>query len=144
MATGVDSVDFEHQTLIERINELHGACLAGTAREELLKMLAFLGDYAQSHFKSEENIMDQHRCPARGKNKVAHTQFLKDYGNLVETVKRDGASTTAVIQLKEMLGNWLKNHICKVDTHLRGCPGAHGLGVATSGARLEEAQAGAR
>jgi hemerythrin len=43
----------------------------------------------------------------------------------VEIVKRDGASTTAVIQLKEMLGNWLKNHICKVDTQLRGCAQIH-------------------
>jgi hemerythrin len=125
MATGVDTVDSQHKTLIERINELHAACLAGTAKEELLKMLSFLGDYAQSHFKHEEGVMDQHQCPARGKNKAAHAQFLADYASLVEIVKRDGATTTAVIQLKEMLGNWLKNHICNVDTQLRGCVQAH-------------------
>ena len=44
---------------------------------------------------------------------------------LVEIVKRDGASTTAVIKLKEMLGNWLKKHICNVNTHLRGCLKVH-------------------
>ena len=121
----VDTVDSQHKTLIERINELHAACLAGTAKEELLKMLSFLGDYAQSHFKHEEGVMDQHQCPARGKNKAAHAQFLADYASLVEIVKRDGATTTAVIQLKEMLGNWLKNHICNVDTQLRGCVQAH-------------------
>ena len=121
MSTGVDSIDSQHQTLIQRINELHSACLAGTAKEELLEMLAFLGEYVQSHFKHEEGIMQEHKCPVRGKNKAAHVQFLKDYESLVEIVKRDGASTTAVIQLKEMLGNWLKNHICRVDTNLRGC-----------------------
>jgi len=125
MATGVDSIDSQHQTLIQRINELHQACLAGTAREELLKMLSFLGEYAQSHFKHEEEIMQEHKCPVRGKNKAAHAKFLQDYGTLVEIVKSDGASTTAVIQLKAMLGDWLKNHICSVDTHLRGCPSAH-------------------
>jgi hemerythrin-like metal-binding protein len=123
MSTGVDSIDSQHQVLIRQINELHAACLAGTGREELLKMLAFLGDYAQSHFKHEEGVMQQHQCPARGQNKAAHVQFLNDYGSLVAIVKRDGASTTALIQLKEMLGNWLKNHICTVDTGLRTCVG---------------------
>ena len=121
MSTGVDSIDSQHQTLIEHINELHTACLAGTAKEELLEMLAFLGEYVQSHFKHEEGIMQQHQCPVRGKNKAAHIQFLKDFESLVGIVKRDGASTAAVIQLKEMLGNWLKNHICSVDTNLRSC-----------------------
>jgi hemerythrin-like metal-binding protein len=125
MATGVASVDAQHQTLIERINDLHAACLNGTAKEELLDMLTFLGQYATSHFKHEEGVMDQHQCPVRGKNKAAHAQFLSDYGSLVELVKRDGASTTVVIQLKEMLGNWLNNHICKVDANLRGCAKAH-------------------
>jgi hemerythrin len=45
----------------------------------------------------------------------------------VETVKRDGASTAAVLKLKEMLGDWLKNHICRLDTHLRGCQQAHAV-----------------
>jgi len=121
MSTGVDSIDSQHQTLIQHINDLHSACLAGTAKDELLKMLAFLGDYVQSHFKHEEEIMQQHKCPVRGKNKAAHVQFLKDYEKLTEIVRRDGASTTTVIQLKEMLANWLKDHICNVDTHLRTC-----------------------
>ena len=125
MSTGVSSIDSQHQTLIHQINELHTACLGGTAKEELLRMLGFLGDYAQNHFKHEEGVMQQHQCPARGKNKAAHAQFLQDYTSLVEIVKRDGASTTAVIQLKEMLGNWLKNHICKVDAQLRGCAQIH-------------------
>jgi hemerythrin-like metal-binding protein len=123
MTTGVDSIDSQHQELIRRINELHSACLAGTAREELLKLLGFLGEYAQSHFRHEEGVMQEHRCPAHGQNKAAHTQFLRDYGSLVEIVKRDGATTTAVIQVKELLGNWLKNHICGTDTKLRNCVG---------------------
>ena len=121
MSTGVESVDSQHQELIRRINELHAACLAGTAREELLKLLGFLGEYAQSHFRHEEEVMQRHRCPVRGQNKAAHVQFLRDYEKLVEIVKRDGATTTVVIQVKELLGNWLKNHICSVDTSLRSC-----------------------
>ena len=125
MSTGDESIDAQHQELITRINELHRACLAGTAREELLKLLGFLGEYAQSHFRHEEEVMQQHQCPIRGRNKAAHVQFLSDYGNLVEIVKRDGPSTTAVLKIKELLGNWLNRHICGIDTKLRGC-GGHG------------------
>ena len=123
MGTGVDTVDAQHQELIDRINELHAACMAGTAREELLKLLTFLGEYAQSHFRHEEDVMQSHRCPASGQNKAAHVQFLRDYERLVELVKCGGATTTLVIQVKELLGNWLKNHICSVDTQLRACAG---------------------
>jgi hemerythrin len=123
MSTGDDTIDTQHQELIRRINELHTACLAGTAREELLKILGFLGEYAKSHFRHEEGVMQEHQCPVRGKNKAAHAQFLRDYGCLVETVECDGATTTAVIQVKELLGNWLKNHICGTDTQLRNCVG---------------------
>ena len=123
MSTGVESVDSQHRELIQRINELHSACLAGTAREELLKLLNFLGEYAQSHFRHEEEVMQNHRCPARGQNKSAHIQFLRDYETLAEIIKRDGPSTTAVLQVKDLLGNWLKNHICSIDTKLRTCAG---------------------
>lgn len=121
MSTGVESVDAQHRTLIDRINELHSACEAGTAREKLLEMLSFLGEYAQNHFKEEEGIMQQHRCPVRGQNKAAHIQFLADYEHLVEIVKRDGPTTSTVIQIKKMLANWLTNHICRVDANLRNC-----------------------
>ncbi|MGO8697394.1 MAG: bacteriohemerythrin [Limisphaerales bacterium] len=123
MTTGVESIDSQHQELIRRINELQEACLAGTAKEELMELLGFLGEYATSHFSHEEEVMQNHHCPARGQNKAAHIQFLNDYQKLVETVKQDGPSTTAVLQIKELLGNWLKRHICSVDTKLRACAG---------------------
>jgi hemerythrin-like metal-binding protein len=119
MSTGVPQVDQEHQVLIQRINQLHDACLRGTGRKELLEMLHFLGEYAQNHFAHEETIMDKHRCPAGQQNKDAHTRFLADYGQLLEMVERDGATTSATLKLKEMLGDWLKNHICKIDCQLK-------------------------
>ncbi len=121
MTTGDHTIDCQHQELINKINALHAACLAGTAKAELVTMVQFLGKYAKDHFAHEEGVMQQHRCPMRGQNKAAHAQFLKDYERLAQLVEAEGASTTLVIQLKEMLGHWLTNHICKVDTSLRKC-----------------------
>ncbi|HUC86022.1 MAG TPA: bacteriohemerythrin, partial [Candidatus Acidoferrales bacterium] len=125
MGTGVPSVDSQHRELIERINELHAACLAGKAREELMEQLNFLGNYATSHFAHEESVMQEHRCPAARKNQEAHAKFLKDYGQVVAMVKKNGATTKVAIQLKQMLGDWLASHICGIDTSLRHCSAAH-------------------
>jgi hemerythrin-like metal-binding protein len=126
MSTGVPTVDAQHKELINRINDLHAACLLGTAREELMEHLNFLGSYAQKHFAHEEQVMDEHRCPARGRNKEAHVRFLKDYERLVAMVQANGATTKVAIALKRMLADWLTSHICRIDTSLRAChPGGH-------------------
>ena len=41
MTTGDESIDGQHQELIRRINELQEACLAGTAKEEIMELLGF-------------------------------------------------------------------------------------------------------
>ena len=126
MTTGVASVDAQHQELIHRVNELHADCVAGKAREELMEHLNFLGNYAQSHFANEEKIMQERRCPASAQNKAAHVKFLRDYERVVAMVNENGATTKAALVLKQMLADWLTNHICRVDTSLRNCPARHG------------------
>jgi len=125
MATGFPTVDAQHQELIHRINELHANCVAGKAREELMEHLNFLGSYAQSHFADEEKIMREHRCPVSAQNQAAHAKFLQDYARVVAMVNENGASTKAALVLKQMLGDWLTHHICRIDIGLRNCPGAH-------------------
>jgi len=124
MSTGVESIDGQHQELIRRINELHEACLQGTAKEILMEQLDFMGSYVKSHFAHEESIMQKHKCPVRGQNKTAHTKFLNDYERVLEMVKRDGASSRVALELKKMLGDWLTSHICRIDTNLRDCSAA--------------------
>lgn len=107
--------------MIRLINEPHAARLQGTATEKLMQQLEFLGNYATAHFSHEEGIMDQHRCPAAGKNKAAHTKFLSDYQILAAQARAGAATSRLAIQLKQMLADWLAGHICKIDTNLRGC-----------------------
>jgi hemerythrin-like metal-binding protein len=138
MSTGVGTIDAQHQVLIQRINELHDACAAGTGKEEVVKLMNFVGEYAQSHFKHEEELMLNHHCPMRGKNKAAHVQFLNNYRKLAEMIEKNGPTTGAVLQIKQLLGSWLKNHICGVDTSMRACVkngsnGAHKKAVASNG-----------
>jgi hemerythrin-like metal-binding protein len=107
-----------------------------------MEQLAFLGQYATSHFSHEEQVMDRHRCPVAGKNHEAHAKFLADYQELVATARVTGASSRLALQLKKMLANWLTAHICRIDTQLRGCAGTEGFktSITKSEARRRDEQ----
>jgi methyl-accepting chemotaxis protein len=139
MATGVQSIDDQHQELIRLINELHAACLAGTATEKLIPQLEFIGRYAVSHFSHEENTMTRHQCPAAAQNKAAHAKFLADYQRMMGQAKSGGANTSLAIELKKMLADWLSAHICKIDSQLRDCqPQPYKTSITKAGARQRD------
>jgi hemerythrin-like metal-binding protein len=123
MSTGVDTIDEQHMELINMINQLHRACLAGAGRQELRQMMNFLAEYVHTHFKHEEGIMEQHQCPSKAKNKMAHQKFLSDFGKLVASFEARGETTAVLLDLRRLVADWLVNHICSVDTKLRGCAG---------------------
>ncbi len=123
MSTGVASVDAQHQELIRMLNRLHSACALGKGKEELGGMVDFLAEYAQTHFKHEEGIMEEHQCPARAKNKMAHQNFLQEFTRMLTAYKQQSQSTHLLLELKRMVSDWLVNHICGVDTELKDCPG---------------------
>jgi hemerythrin-like metal-binding protein len=121
MTTGVAEIDEQHQELIGMINRLHRACVAGAGKTQVRQMLDFLAAYVQTHFSHEEQVMEQHRCPAKERNKMAHEKFLKTFQKLVATFEAKGPSTAVLLDLKQLVADWLKNHICSVDTGLRNC-----------------------
>ncbi len=123
MSTGVDSIDKQHQQLIQMINELHDACHQGTGKAEMSKMMGFLGDYVQTHFSHEEDIMEQTQCPARAKNKLAHDKFVQEFQKLAAAFEKTGETTVVLLQLRQLVASWLTNHICSIDTKLRKCAG---------------------
>lgn len=124
MSTGVADIDAEHQELISMINQLHRACRNGTAISELQQMMNFLGEYVKTHFAHEEGLMEKHRCAATAKNKLAHRKFLADFENLAASFEKEGESVRLLLDLRRLVGEWLTNHICSVDTKLRTCDAA--------------------
>jgi len=125
MTTGVADVDDAHRTLILWINKLSDAMRSGQAKPEVLRILTFLGDYAHKHFSSEESCMHRLKCPTAQANRHAHAEFLQYFGAMKAEVEAKGVTSVTVIELQAALGNWLRNHIMKVDTALLACVGTH-------------------
>lgn len=121
MATGIATIDAQHQELINRLNALHRAHVLATESDEIKKMLKFLGEYANSHFQHEEQLMEERKCPQRAENRSAHARFLFEYREMVSMYSLDPDTDQMEAEIKSMVARWLTTHICRVDIGLRDC-----------------------
>ncbi len=119
MATGHDAVDQQHRNLIDMVNQLEEAVEQGRGREGVDRLLNFLGDYAAKHFSMEEKIMTATHCPAAEKNREAHKAMFETYKKWRSNYDQHGFDPKLVIELKNILSEWLVQHICKIDCTLR-------------------------
>jgi hemerythrin len=123
MSTGLPQLDIHHQEIFAKYNELsealaHGAGAGRAATGELLDFLQF---YAAWHFEREEECMDQYRCPVAAANRQAHAHFVATFGEFYELWQESDADLELVQKTYVELGDWLVNHIQRIDTQLRPC-----------------------
>lgn len=121
MTTGVPSVDSEHKELFRQVEALNQAMREGKGRNEIGKILNFVGDYVVSHFANEEKAMDQYRCSAAQANKQAHNQLIAKFKELQNRFESVGASSVLTLEIHDTLKNWLVQHIRQIDTQLLAC-----------------------
>ena len=120
--TGVPELDAQHRQLFDRINRLLEATQAGRGSQEIESILAFLEDYTQRHFQCEERIMEQRRCSACKANKEAHRQFIQRFNQLKEKFQQEGVTSVFVIEVQELMVDWLSQHIIVLDRQLKETP----------------------
>ncbi|MBL8056701.1 MAG: bacteriohemerythrin [Anaerolineales bacterium] len=125
LATGDAKVDQQHQELFRQINALLQAMAQGRGRAEVEPILDFLSAYVDQHFTWEESCMEKHRCPMAAVNQQAHGRFVTKFQALRDRFNREGPSADLLLAVKEELGDWLVNHIRKIDTSLKPCVSQH-------------------
>jgi hemerythrin len=119
MTTGVPELDDQHRALIDALNQLAGAMAAGKGTQEIENILTFAGEYAQSHFKTEEAYFEKYHCPASVKNRQEHAQFLTRFRELYSQFHERGADFKFISGVYRELSDWLVHHILGVDIQLR-------------------------
>jgi hemerythrin len=118
LATGVNEIDQQHKEIFRRVNRLSEACAEGRGKEEVLKLLLFLGDYVKEHFSAEEKLQVRHAFPGYAQHKSQHTRFMADLSRLSTAFKTEGATLSLVIMTNKTLTAWLVQHITKTDREL--------------------------
>ena len=116
MSTGIEEIDNEHRTLFAWINRLSEANATGTGEHEVMRVLSFLGIYASKHFAHEEDCFARHVCPHAELNRKAHREFVTHFAHVKAECEAHGVTETKALELQEWLGQWLQNHILRVDS----------------------------
>lgn len=113
LATGIPSIDAEHQQLVQYVNELFDAMTHNQGREATGTILRKLADYTVKHFAHEEQIFARTAYP----DSVAH---LKEHRDLKQKVADFSAAfaagkVTVTSELMHFLRTWLTDHIMHSD-----------------------------
>ncbi len=125
LATGINSVDQQHQKLIDLINRLHAAMLKGRSRDEAPAILNDLADYTVMHFKHEEDIFDRIGYADSVAHKKQHADLVAQVADLQDDAK---AGKLAVgMETMEFLKSWLTDHIQGADFKYIDAMKAHNI-----------------
>ena len=84
LVTGNNTIDTQHKELIDRIRNFVVACQNGDSKVKAIKMLDYLDEYTDFHFKEEEELQEKAGYPERGKHHEKHEEFKKSIQELYE------------------------------------------------------------
>lgn len=118
LSTGVETIDDQHKELFKRIDNLLDSCRLGKGKVEVKKMIQFLDDYVTIHFSEEEKYMQKYAYPEYDRHKGQHLEFTGNFMMLKNQLDNEGPGVHIVVATNQIVVDWLKNHIRKVDRAL--------------------------
>lgn len=118
LTIGIEKIDAQHRTLIEKFNQFIDACHRHEAREMIPELINFLENYIREHFADEERCMMRENYPRLEEHKQLHREFVDKVTGLRQQLAEEGTSMSLVINLNETLLRWFINHIKRVDKEL--------------------------
>jgi hemerythrin len=112
-SVNIKTIDEQHQRFINMINELSDRVAEESLPSTISNILDQMLDYADYHFKTEEELFKTHNYPGLEIHKQQHDAFVKK----VFELKEDFAKGRITISLKILafLNEWLINHILDSD-----------------------------
>lgn len=118
LSVGIELIDKQHKDLFKAVNDLSEAMWEGKGREQMQKLVEFLGEYVIFHFGAEESLMVQKNYPHYSSHKLLHDRFVEDFAQF--KAKFDAGESDANLTAKVLDGTcgWLRNHIKKMDKEL--------------------------
>jgi hemerythrin-like metal-binding protein len=125
LLTGVELIDAQHRELFARVRTLLEASRTHRSREEVVRMMEYLGGYAVEHFTAEEGLMQAAGYPRLEGHRAEHLQFMKEFGILRHELKTEGPTKLFVIRVGNRVTEWLREHIYRTDLILAEWLRAH-------------------
>ena len=76
-SVGIEVIDKDHQKLLSLINQFQTAVNYRTGEEFEKEALDAVLDYTKTHFKREEDLMEEHGYPDFEAHKALHRKMIK-------------------------------------------------------------------
>lgn len=108
LETGVDSIDVQHQALLQLINSLSEKHSGDKIEAEL----DYFFRYCSTQFSNEEELMLLCEYPGFTQHRSEHVFYLTKIHELKKLIH---AESLATYYIKNFLANWLASHIRKTD-----------------------------
>jgi len=109
----IDSLDRQHRKLFELINELDALDAQHTAPVVCGAKMTLLIRHLREHFRTEEDLFAKYGYPEGAIHRRHHDSFVRNLTDFKERV--DGGSLTLSKEIRQFIGDWLVNHIVKID-----------------------------
>ena len=109
-------LDEQHQELVARANVLHEALFNGEPRKEILVKFSALSNYAEMHFRTEEQMIFDHGYDGYEAHTAEHARLLEQI-HLARREFADGAIDPCQA-LALFIRVWTEEHIVTRDKQL--------------------------
>jgi hemerythrin-like metal-binding protein len=114
---GIPSVDYEHEELVNLLNELHDGLDQHSDGEEVAGFLGEVYTRISSHFALEEQIMRQKKYAAYNEHKTDHEALLDEIREIMDA-QDSGAFEELEGRLSSALQVWFTGHFKTHDARL--------------------------
>ena len=112
---GNEMIDSQHVELFGFFDKFVDGCANGKGKETLIDLHKSLKEYANSHFRDEEALMQSSGYPDIEQHKREHRKFQRDMSELREKISAHGVTLIDLVQTNKALVGWLVNHVKEVD-----------------------------
>ncbi len=121
--TGIDSVDFEHQALIELIDCAYEMIKNQDDKNPVVDSLGDIYGSISAHFALEEQMMIRHDYDRYAEHKADHDSLLNDIRDITEEFERSVKLDKPAFEKK--LAEWFELHFKTHDSRLHSLSGMH-------------------
>ena len=115
-SVGVDSVDYEHQNLMDMINIIYAELEDQRDISEIEKTMSDVHAEIAAHFALEERLMRDAEYEEYETHKNDHEILLDQIRSMMDAITND--PEPALDMLSEQLANWFSGHFATFDARL--------------------------
>ena len=111
----IRGLDNQHKYLVNTLNSLYHATIAGESGSVASSILKRLVDYTKFHFRSEEILMEKYDYP-----QDRYMRHVKEHRAFVDATvkfreKYERGEATLTVDVFKFLATWIKNHVAGTD-----------------------------